>query len=225
MDSIISIAKKHGLLVLEDCAQAHGALYKGQKTGTFGDAAAFSFYPGKNLGALGDAGAVITNDEKTANKVRALSNYGSDYKYHHIYQGENSRLDELQAAMLNIKLKHLDKMNDDRRRIASIYSSQIINTGVVLPYVIPEAVPVWHIYAIRCKRAEALAEHLKLKGIGINHHYPIPIHLQECYRNLNICAGTLPVAEEISKTEISIPMYFGMTESDIQAVIDAVNTF
>lgn len=223
MDPILDIAKKYNLFILEDCAQAHGAKYKGQKIGTFGDAAAFSFYPGKNLGALGDAGAVVTNDKELANKVRALGNYGSDYKYHHIYQGNNSRLDEMQAAFLSAKLPHLDKINQNRRRIAAIYSSEIINPEVILPYVIPKAEPVWHIYGIRCKRAKELSEYLETNGIGINHHYPIPMHLQECYRDLDIPKGALPIAEEISETEISIPLYYGMTDEEIQTVVETIN--
>lgn len=225
MDPIIAIARKHNLYVIEDCAQAHGATYKGRKVGTFGDAAGFSFYPGKNLGALGDAGAVVTNDKKLADRIRALGNYGSDYKYHHIYQGNNSRLDEIQAAILSVKLPHLDHMNADRRRIAEIYSKGIKHPDIILPYVNPETVPVWHIYGIRCKRAKELSAYLEANGIGINHHYPIPMHLQECYKNLNIEKGALPIAEEISETEISLPMYYGMTDEEIQTVIDTINEF
>jgi dTDP-4-amino-4,6-dideoxygalactose transaminase len=225
MDPIMAVARKHGLFVLEDCAQAHGAEYKGRKVGTFGDAAGFSFYPGKNLGALGDAGAVITDDRELAEKVRALGNYGSDYKYHHIYQGNNSRLDEIQAALLRVKLPLLDKMNENRRQTAEIYAREIRHPEVILPYVIPEAKPVWHIYGIRSRRAKELSAYLEEKGIGINHHYPIPMHLQECYRELNIPRGALPIAEEISATEISIPMYYGMTEEEIRTVVEAINCF
>lgn len=225
MDPIMKIAEAHALLVIEDCAQAHGATYKGRKVGTFGIASGFSFYPGKNLGALGDAGAVITNNEDVANKVRALGNYGSDYKYHHIYKGNNSRLDELQAAFLSAKLPILDKMNEDRRRIAEMYSSGIHNPKITLPYVSPDCVPVWHIYAVRCSERDALETFLKEKGIGTNKHYPIPIHMQACYTDLHIPSGSLPVAEEISRTELSLPMYYGMTEEEIQYVIDALNAY
>ncbi len=225
MDPIMAIAKKHGLRIVEDCAQAHGAIYKGKKIGTFGDAAGFSFYPGKNLGALGDAGATVTNDEVLAGKVRALGNYGSDYKYHHIYKGCNSRLDELQAAFLAAKLPHLEKMNVERRRIAQMYTDGIKNPKVVTPYVMPECTPVWHIYGIRCNEREALEKHLNEKGIGTNKHYPIPMHMQECYRDLEIKEGALPIAEEISRTELSIPMYYGMTDDEVQYVIDAINAF
>lgn len=225
MDPIMEIAKKYNLYVVEDCAQAHGATYKGKKVGTFGDAAGFSFYPGKNLGALGDAGAVVTNNKELADTIRALGNYGSDYKYHHIYQGNNSRLDEIQAALLSVKLPHLDRMNADRRRIAGIYSKEIKHPDIILPYVIPESQPVWHIYGIRSKKAKELSAYLEENGIGINHHYPIPIHLQECYKNLNISKGALPIAEEISETEISLPMYYGMTDEEIQIVVDTINAF
>lgn len=225
MGPIMEIAKEHNLYVIEDCAQAHGAAYKGQHIGSFGDAAGFSFYPGKNLGALGDAGAVVTNNRELADKIRAMENYGSDYKYHHIYKGNNSRLDELQAAFLSVKLPHLDKMNAERRRIAQLYLSGIKNEEVVLPYVIPDVEPVWHIFAIRCKRRDALEKWLNEKGIGTNKHYPIPMHLQECYRDMCFAEGDFPIAEEISRTELSIPMYYGMKDEEISYVIDSINAF
>lgn len=225
MDSIMEIAKRHELRVVEDCAQAHGATYKGRKIGTFGDAAGFSFYPGKNLGALGDAGAVITNDRELAEKIRALGNYGSDYKYHHIYQGNNSRLDELQAAFLAAKLPILEKMNIERRRIADRYLKGIKNERVILPTVEKDRVPVWHIFGIRCAERDELEIYLNKKGIGTNKHYPIPIHLQECYKDLGFAEGAYPIAEEISRTELSIPMYYGMTEEEIDYVIDSINDF
>lgn len=225
MDPIMMIAKKHALNVIEDCAQAHGATYKGLPVGSFGDAAGFSFYPGKNLGALGDAGAVVTNDAELADKVRALGNYGSDYKYHHIYKGNNSRLDELQAAFLATKLSHLNRMNEERRRIAKKYTEGIDNPKVVTPYVSSDCVPVWHVYGLRCAERDALEKHLSEKGIGTNKHYPIPIHLQKCYEDLNIPKGTFPIAEEISSTELSIPMYYGMTDDEVDYVIDSINEF
>ena len=224
MDPIMAIAKKYDLKVVEDCAQAHGAIYKGQRVGTFGDAAGFSFYPGKNLGALGDAGAVVTNNKDLADKIRALGNYGSDYKYHHIYKGNNSRLDEFQAAFLSVKLAYLDKMNSDRRRIASRYLNEITNPEVVLPTVVDSMVPVWHIFGLRCKNRTAFEKHLNDKGIGTNKHYPIPIHMQDCYKDLGYKKGDFPVAEKISMTELSIPMYYGMTDDEIGYVIDAINT-
>ena len=225
MDPIVEIAKKHKLYIVEDCAQAHGAKYKGKLIGTFGNAAGFSFYPGKNLGALGDAGATITKDKEVADKVRALGNYGSDYKYHHIYKGNNSRLDEMQAAFLSAKLPHLDRMNEERRRIAKKYIEGINNPNVILPYVPDYAEPVWHIFAIRTDRRDELAKYLNDAGIGTNKHYPIPMHLQKCYKDLGYKAGDFPVAEEISGTQLSLPMYYGMEEASIEYVIDTINKF
>ena len=225
MDPILDIAKKHGLKVVEDCAQAHGATYKGQKVGTFGDAAGFSFYPGKNLGALGDAGAVVTSNEDLAEIVRALGNYGSDYKYHHVLKGNNSRLDELQAAFLAAKLPHLDRMNEERRRIAHKYLDGIRNPKVVLPTVDDEMVPVWHIFGIRCAERDALETWLNERGVSTNKHYPIPMHLQECYSDLGFKRGDYPIAEEISETQLSIPMYYGMSDDEIDYVIESINLF
>lgn len=225
MDPIMEIAQKYSLYVVEDCAQAHGATYKGKKIGSFGNAAGFSFYPGKNLGALGDAGAMVTNNKEIADKVRALGNYGSDYKYHHIYLGNNSRLDEMQAAFLSAKLPHLDKINEERRKIANRYLNDIKNTQIVLPYIPEYANPVWHIFGIRCKRRTELETFLNERGIETNKHYPIPMHLQECYKALGFKKGDFPVAEEISETELSIPMYYGMTDAEVQYVIDTINDF
>lgn len=225
MDPIMQIARKHNLIVVEDCAQAHGARYKGQVVGSFGNVAGFSFYPGKNLGALGDAGATVTNSKEIADKVRALGNYGSDYKYHHIYQGNNSRMDEMQAAFLSAKLPHLEKINDERRKIADKYLRGIENSEIILPFVPGYATPVWHIFGLRCKRRDELEKYLNDAGIGTNKHYPIPMHLQECYKNLGFKKGDYPIAEEISATELSIPMYYGMTETECQYVIDRLNEF
>ena len=225
MDPILEIANKHNLYVVEDSAQAHGARYKGQRIGSFGIASGFSFYPGKNLGALGDAGAVTTNDKGLAEKVRALGNYGSDYKYHHIYKGNNSRLDEIQAAFLSAKLPSLDNVNDNRRTTAKKYLEGINNPEITLPYVIPDVEPVWHIFAIRCENRNGLEKYLNDKGIGTNKHYPIPMHLQKAYEDLGIKEGELPIAEEISRTQLSIPMYYGMTNDEIQYVIDSINEF
>lgn len=225
MDPIMNIAKKYDLYVVEDCAQAHGAKYNGKVIGSFGDAAGFSFYPGKNLGALGDAGATVTNNEELAKKVRALGNYGSDYKYHHIYQGNNSRLDELQAAFLAAKLPHLNKVNLERRKIAQKYLDGINNPEIILPFVPEYAEPVWHIFGIRCNRRDELEKFLNDAGISTNKHYPIPMHLQGCYADLGFKKGDYPIAEEISETELSIPMYYGMTDEEVQYVIDRMNEF
>ena len=225
MDPIMDIAKRYNLYVIEDCAQAHGAEYKGKKISTFGAVSGFSFYPGKNLGALGDAGAVVTNDKGIADKTRALGNYGSDYKYHHIYKGHNSRLDEMQAAFLSAKVPYLERMNEERRKIAARYLQEIRNPEIILPYVPEYAKPVWHIFAIRCQRRDELEKYLDECGIGTNKHYPIPMHLQECYQDLGYKKGDFPIAEEISATELSLPMYYGMTEEEIQYVIDKANEF
>ena len=225
MTPILEIARKYHLMVIEDCAQAHGATYKGQKVGSFGNAAGFSFYPGKNLGALGDAGATVSNDAELIKKVRALGNYGSDYRYHHIYKGNNSRLDELQAAFLLAKLPLLEKMNRNRRSIAQEYIHGIHHPEIFLPQVISEAEPVWHIFAVRCERRDELEDYLTKCGIGTNKHYPLPIHLQKCYADLGYKQGDYPIAEEISRTELSLPMYYGMTSDEIGYVIDTINAF
>lgn len=225
MDPIMEIAQKYNLYVVEDCAQAHGAKYKGKVIGSFGDVAGFSFYPGKNLGALGDAGAIVTNNKEIADKVRSLGNYGSDYKYHHIYQGNNSRLDELQAAFLSAKLSCLDEVNNERRNIARKYLEGIKNPEIILPFVLDYATPVWHIFGIRCSRRAELEKFLNDAHIDTNKHYPIPMHLQDCYKNLGFRAGDYPIAEKISDTELSIPMYYGMAEKEIRYVIDKINEF
>ena len=223
MEPIMEIAKKHNLYVVEDCAQAHGAKYNGKIVGSFGHAAGFSFYPGKNLGALGDAGATVTNNEDVAKKVRALGNYGSDYKYHHIYKGNNSRLDEFQAAFLLAKIDCLDEMNEYRKNVAEKYLGGITNPKIVKPYVPEYADPVWHVFAIRTDNRDELEVYLNKKGIKTNKHYPIPIHLQECYKDLGYNEGDFPSAEKISQTELSIPIYYGITDEEIEYVIDAIN--
>ena len=226
MDPILELARKYRLKVIEDVAQAHGALYKGKKVGTFGDAAAFSFYPGKNLGALGDGGAVVTNHKALADKVRAIGNYGSDYKYHHIYQGINSRLDEMQSAFLRVKLTALDKWNAARVAIADKYFAGITNDKIILPLK-PDADfgHVYHVFVVRCEQRDALERHLSKHGVETVKHYPIPIHLQECYADLGYKRGDFPIAEEISDTVLSLPMYYGMTEEQVQYVIDVINQF
>lgn len=223
MKEIVEIAKKHGLKVIEDSAQAHGATYYGKKTGNLGDAAGFSFYPGKNLGALGDGGAVVTDDKDLADKVRALGNYGSDYKYHHIYQGNNSRLDEVQAGLLRVKLKELERWNAGRIEIAKRYLTEIKNPGIILPATTKGCTHVYHVFAIQCEERDELEVYLNKKGIGTNKHYPIPMHLQGAYRELDIPEGALPIAERISRTQLSLPLYYGMPEEEVSYVIDALN--
>lgn len=226
MDKICAIANKHNLRVIEDAAQAHGARYKGKRVGSIGDAAGFSFYPGKNLGALGDGGCVTTNDKEIADRVRSLGNYGSDYKYHHIYKGVNSRLDELQAAFLNVKLDKLDYWNEERRKIAEKYFAGITNPLVKLPLKSDDVFEhIYHVFVIRCKERDKLEEYLNSKGIGTVKHYPIPMHIQLAYKDLGIGEGELPIAEEISRTVLSLPMYYGMTDEEIQYVVKNINEF
>lgn len=226
MDSICSIASKYGLKVIEDAAQAHGAKYKGKKVGSLSDAGAFSFYPGKNLGALGDGGCVTTNDKNLANIIRIMGNYGSDYKYHHIYQGVNSRLDEMQAAFLRAKLPYLNFWNEERRRIAQQYFTNIKNSIITMPkYPDNDYDHIYHVFVVRCKRRDELERYLNSKGIGTVKHYPTPMHMQIAYKNLNVLEGSLPIAEEISKTVLSIPMYYGMKQEEIDYVIESINLF
>lgn len=226
MDAVNSIAKKYNLKVIEDAAQAHGTLYKGKKVGTLSDAAGFSFYPGKNLGALGDGGCVVTNNDELAVKIRALGNYGSDYKYHHIYKGTNSRLDELQAAFLDVKLQYLDKWNARRKEVANRYFNEINNPLIKMPLKPDKDYDhIYHVFVIRCDRRDELEKYLTDKGIGTVKHYPIPMHLQGAYAELGIKEGELPIAEEISKTVLSIPMYYGIDEEQISYVINTINSF
>ena len=226
MDAVNRLALKYGLKVIEDAAQAHGSRYKGRMTGSLSDAAAFSFYPGKNLGALGDGGCITTDYKDLADKVRALGNYGSDYKYHHIYKGTNSRLDEMQAAFLRVKLQYLDKWNYERRRIAKRYFKEIDNSQIFLPPMsTKEYEHIYHLFVIRCRKRDELEKYLTDKGIGTVKHYPIPIHLQGAYTDLKICEGELPIAEEISQTVLSLPMYYGMADEAIDYVADCINRF
>ena len=224
-DEVAAIAKKHGLLMIEDSAQAHGATYKGRRTGNLGAAAGFSFYPGKNLGALGDAGGVTTSDENVANYARAYSNYGSAEKYHHVYKGVNSRLDTLQAALLSEKLKHLDTWRADRVRVAARYLSEISNPLIKLPAVNPDGEHVWHIFAILTPERKRLEQYLDDCGIGHQCHYPFPTHLHKAYEELGYRAGDFPVAELAADQELSLPMSYGMTDEQIDYVVEKLNCF
>lgn len=226
MDPIIEIAKKYKLKVIEDAAQAHGARYKGRMAGSLGDAAGFSFYPGKNLGALGDGGAVVTKDVELAKKIRMLRNYGSEKKYVHVYQGNNSRLDEMQAAFLRIKLRELNHWNEERNRIAEKYISKIKNPLVKLPMEgNEEYYCVWHLFVLYCEERDELEQYLNKHGIGTNIHYPIPIHLQESYQELGFHEGDFPLTERLAKSVLSIPMFYGMEEKEIEYVIDTINAY
>ena len=226
MIAIRNIAQKYNLKVLEDAAQAHGAEINGNKTGTLGDAAAFSFYPGKNLGALGDAGAVVTNDVEVAEKILAYGNYGCLKKYEHLYQGCNSRLDELQAAFLSAKLQYLDEWNGKRRNIAERYTNEICNPKVKCPK-LPENVKVhvYHIYPILVKKRDEFIQYLYQHGIGSNIHYPVPILKQGAYNHYRDQADSYPVSNTVCEQEVSIPLYPNMEEEQIENVIKSINSF
>jgi dTDP-4-amino-4,6-dideoxygalactose transaminase len=225
MDKIVAICKKHNLRLVEDCAQSHGAYFKGQMTGTFGDVGCFSFYPSKNLGAFGDAGAVVVNDEQLAKDFKVFRNYGSEKRYHNKVVGANSRLDELQAALLRIRLRHMEELTNEKKRIADRYTKEIRNDKIKLPVPADGATSVWHQYVIRCEERERLIEYLNEKEIGTIIHYPIPPHLAEAYRYLGHTEGFLPITEKLAETVLSIPMYNGMTDEEQTYVINALNEF
>lgn len=223
MEEIVPFAKEHNLLILEDSAQAHGAQINGRRAGNFSDASGFSFYPGKNLGALGDAGAVTTNDDELASTIKALRNYGSQEKYKNIYQGSNSRLDEIQAAMLSVKLNYLDKEIKQRQNVAQKYLTQINNPTVILPTVQTASAHVWHLFVIRSAHRDSLKEYLHTQGIETLIHYPIPPHKQQCYQDWHHLS--LPVTEQIHREVLSLPMSPVLAEQDIQMIIEKVNEF
>lgn len=227
MEEINKLAQKYNLKVIEDSAQAHGAIYNGKCTGNLGDAAAFSFYPGKNLGALGDGGAVTTNDKELADKVRAICTYGSFKKYVHEYKGCNSRLDEMQAAFLRVKLEKLATWNRERQQIAEYYNHNIKNEKFVLPVIKEGEISkhVFHIYPILCENREALMEYLSNKGIATNVHYPIPIPMQGAYKNEGWDMKEYPVTERICAQEVSIPLYPGMTKDEITYIVECLNQY
>jgi len=222
MDSILAIARKHGLKVLEDGAQAHGARYKGKRLGAHGDVVAWSFYPGKNLGAYGDGGAITTDDPEIADRIRMLRNYGSQVKYVNDVRGFNCRLDTLQAAVLRVKLQHLDKANQVRQSIAAQYLNNMSNIGLTIPFVPDWAEPVWHLFVVRSKNREQFQQLLNQAGIGTLIHYPIPPHLQAAYADLNFSKGAFPIAEQIHDEVLSLPMGPAMSNEQVQQVIDAV---
>lgn len=224
IEEIAKEAAARGILVVEDCAQAHGALCGGKHVGTFGAIGCFSFYPGKNLGALGDGGAVITDSEELADRMRRIANYGSSIRYHHEEKGINSRLDELQAAFLRVKLGHLDACNEARSLIAARYLEKIRNPLVALPCVEPGRDHVWHIFAIHCVERDALRDHLRRRGIETVCHYPVTIADQGAYAADSRLSPT-PLARRLADTELSLPLYFGMTDEEIDYVIDALNAF
>ena len=220
-DRIGELCRKYNLKLVEDNAQAHGCLYHGRKTGSLGDAAGHSFYPGKNLGALGDAGAVTTDDDELAKTVRALANYGSQRKYVFKYRGRNSRMDEIQAAVLDVKLKHLDEDNALRKQVAKYYIEHINNPAIITPKVKDWDAHVFHIFSIRCKQRDELRQYLSENGVQTIIHYPIPPHKQECYMEWNDLL--FPITEQIHREELSLPMSPVMTEEEVMTVVDLLN--
>jgi len=225
MDEIVAICKKHNLRLVEDCAQSHGACFQGKMTGTFGDIGCFSFYPSKNLGAFGDAGAIVTEDEAIASAMRMYRNYGSEKRYYNKVVGANSRLDELQAGLLRVRLKYMDELTEERRLLAERYSREIKNEKLILPQVREGAESVWHQYVIRTENRDELIRYLNEKDIGTIIHYPIPPHLSEAYAYLGFGQGTYPITEQYADRILSIPMYNGMTYEEQSRVIEALNAF
>lgn len=225
MSSIVSIANKYGLKVIEDSAQAHGALYHGKRTGNLGDAAGFSFYPGKNLGALGDGGAVVTNDKELADKVRAIGTYGSYKKYDHQLKGCNSRLDEIQAAFLSVKLPYLDEWNNERKKIANFYTKSIDNKKIYIPKTNEKNSNVFHVFPILCADRANLVSYLDEKGIKTNIHYPTPIPCQKAYADENWNLDDYPITNRICSEEVSIPLYPGLSDDAQGYIIDALNNY
>lgn len=225
MDKIVELCKKYNLRLVEDCAQAHGACYKGKMVGSFGDVGCFSFYPSKNLGAFGDAGAVTVNSEELNELFRIYRNYGSEKRYYNKVVGANSRLDELQAALLRVRLKYIDEINMERIKIAKKYGEKIDNPLLVKPIVREHATSVWHQYVIQCSDRDGLIEHLHRNDIGSIIHYPIPPHLAEAYKNLGYRKGAFQLAEKYADEVLSLPMYSGMTLEEQEYVIEAINGF
>jgi len=223
MDKIWELAKKYDLKVIEDSAQAHGAMFGEKKTGSLGDASGFSFYPGKNLGCLGDGGAITTSDDELAAKLAALRNYGSNVKYSHIYKGVNSRLDEIQAGVLNVKLKYLDADNEARRKIARYYRDSIRNPLVMLPYVENELQHVWHLFVVRTGDRNRLQAYLSERGINAQIHYPTPPHKQKAYAEWNDLS--FPVSEKLHKEVLSLPISPVLAESEIEYLVETVNAY
>jgi dTDP-4-amino-4,6-dideoxygalactose transaminase len=226
MQALESVTSSHGLVIIEDACQAHGAIRDGRTAGTTGAAGAFSFYPGKNLGAFGDAGALVTNDVELASRVRALREHGQREKYIHAVEGYTSRLDTIQAAALRHKLPMLDLWNEQRRRVAQFYHRELEGVGdIALPPVAPGSSPVWHLYVIRTEGPEALATFLRSRGIGTGRHYPEPPHLSEAYSRLGYRRGDFPVTEQFARQLLSLPVFPGMTEDQLESVVDAIRAY
>ena len=225
MNEIVAICKKYHLKLVEDCAQSHGACFDGQMTGSFGDIGCFSFYPSKNLGAFGEGGAITTNNPEIDKACRTFRNYGSQKRYYNEIVGTNSRLDEIQAGLLRVRLSHLNELTEEKRKIANKYNKELKNPIIKLPKLAAGATCVWHQYVIQCEERDRLIEYLDEKGIGTIIHYPVPPHLQECYKNLGYKEGDFPITEKLAKSVLSIPMYNGMTDEEQDYVINALNSF
>ena len=225
MDKICAVAQKYNLKLVEDCAQSHGAKFGGKMTGTFGDAGCFSFYPTKNLGGFGDGGMVATDDEELAKTLKMLRNYGSEVKYHNKLEGVNSRLDEMQAALLRVKLSHLDELNDERKRIAEKYLNGIKNSRLILPQLRAGSEHVYHQFVVRTEQRDEFKKYLEDSGIKTVIHYPIPPHLAECYGRLGYKRGDFPIAEQYADEVLSLPMFNGMTDEEINFVIEVCNGY
>lgn len=225
MKPVADLCKKYNLRLVEDCAQSHGAEFGGRMTGTFGDIGCFSFYPSKNLGAFGDAGAIVTNSDRIAEDVRIFRNYGSEKRYYNKVVGTNSRLDEIQAGFLRVRLCHLEKLVREKRVLCERYLENLHNDKIMLPKIREGATHIWHQFVIRTEVRNELIKYLDGKGIGTIIHYPIPPHLSEAYQYLGIKEGSLPITEKYAKTVLSLPLYNGMAEEEQETVIDAVNRF
>ncbi|MBI4322073.1 MAG: DegT/DnrJ/EryC1/StrS family aminotransferase [Chloroflexi bacterium] len=225
MEPILAVARKHGLRVVEDACQAHGTMYKGKKVGTLGDVGCFSFYPSKNLGAYGDGGMVVTDDATIAESVRLLRNYGQRVRYYHATKGFNSRLDELQAAILRVKLRKLDEWNESRRAKAALYDELLAGSGVVTPSELDYGRHVYHLYVIRYPDRDGLQKYLSERGVGTVIHYPIPVHLQEAYRELGFARGSFPVSEEFANQILSLPMYPELPEEAVARVAELIREY
>ena len=220
MDKITKIANQHNLTIVEDCAQSHGATFDGKQTGPFGTISCFSFFPTKNLGAFGDAGAIVTDNKELADKIRILRNYGSEKKYYNIVEGVNSRMDEIQAALLRVKLTHMEELTEERRCIAKTYLDNIRNPDIILPKIHPKAEHVWHQFVIRTEHRDELSRYLSENGIGTQIHYPIPPHLSDAYKHLGYNMGSFSITENYAETILSLPMFNGMDSGTILAIAE-----